>query len=160
MKLNFRKASSSDLNTLLAISNQTIDKSYRYWLDDEVVNQYLLSESLNNYLKSNIEHTWVAIIDDEIIGFAICIENVIDFMLVGYNFQRNGYGTQILNFCESMLMQTYDTIALESFEKNSKATEFYSLNKWEIVNKYTDPKSNSTKLIFSKNKFNMSFERQ
>ena len=155
MKLNFRKASNSDLNTLLAISKQTIDKSYRYWLDNEDVNQYLSSNSLDKYLKNNIDFTWVAIIDDEIVGFAICIENVIDFMLVGYKFQRNGYGSQILNFCEIMLMQTYDTIALESFEKNTKATAFYSLNKWEIVNKYMDAKSNSTKLIFSKNKFNI-----
>ena len=152
MKLNFRKASYSDLTTILTISKQTIDKSYRYWLDDQVVNQYLSSNSLDKYLKNNIDNTWAAIIDNEIVGFAICIENVIDFMLVGHCFQRNGYGSQILDFCENLLMQTYDTIALESFEKNSKATAFYNFNKWAIVNKYTDAKSHSTKLIFSKNK--------
>ncbi len=152
MGLSFRKALNSDFDAVITLSKETIDKSYRYWLGDRIVNQYLATDSLDRHIKNNIENVWLASDDNEIIGFAICIENIIEFMLVGYNYQRKGYGSQILEFCENMLLQKYETIALESFEKNTNANAFYNSNEWKMVNKYIDTKSLSTKLIFSKKK--------
>ncbi len=153
MGITFRKALITDFDMVITLSRQTIDKSYRYWLGDRIVNHYLATDSLDKHIRENLKNTWIASDNNIIVGFAVCIENVIEFMLVGYEFQRKGYGSQILGFCENMLMQSYETIALESFEKNTVANEFYESNKWEIVNKYTDARSLSTKLIFSKKKF-------
>ena len=86
----FIKAQASDLNTALAIAKMTIDRRYRSFLDNQTVDDYLSNRSLKNYLIKITDNTWALLLDHNIVGFSICIENVIDFMLIDVNFHRQG----------------------------------------------------------------------
>lgn len=150
METTFKRAKASNINNILAIARRTVDQSYRYFLGNETVDRYLSNDSLDNYLKNNIEHTWTLSLDNAIVGFTICVENIIDYMIIDVDFHRQGLGTLLLQHCESMLFENHDVIALESYEKNTKASDFYIANNWIATSKYKDQKSNATKIIFRK----------
>ena len=150
MDARFKQAKKTDLEVIITIAKKTIDQSYRYFLGDETVENYLSSRRLEKYLTKNIDKTWVSLLSDKIVGFSICIENVIDFVLIDADYQRQGLGTQLLQHCETMLFENHSVIALESYEKNTKATDFYLVNDWTKTEKYRDPKSNAIKFIFRK----------
>lgn len=150
MITTFQHSQKSDLDIIQTIAKKTVDQSYRYFLGDQTVDNYLSSGRLDQYLSNSIDETWVLSIDHTIVGFAICIHNVIDFMMIDVNYHRQGLGTKLLQHCESLLFKKHQTIALESFENNTKATKFYQTNNWAITEKYRDPKANAIKIIFRK----------
>lgn len=146
----FSHTTKTDLTDIQKIAKLTVNQSYRYFLDDVVVDQYLESGQLDEYLQNNIKNTWALYQDSKIIGFSICIENVIDFMLIDTNFHRQGFGTKLLKSSENLLFKKYKVIALESFESNTKAAKFYEANNWKETDKYKDPNPNATKVIYRK----------
>lgn len=150
MDLQFRKAESKDIDSMIEISRYTIDKCYREWLDDYVVDLYLESDSLNNYLTQYLSNTWLVTSNSNIIGLAICVENMIDYILVHSDHQNNGIGLKLLNYCETSLFDGYSTIAIENFELNSSPVDYFRANGWEYVNKYFDAKFNLIKSIYAK----------
>ena len=150
MNTTFQRAKKSDLEIIQTIAKHTVDQGYRYFLDAHTVDDYLSSGRLDRYLIKNFNNTWILKLDESIVGFAICIDNIIDFMLINFDHHRNGLGTKLLQHCENMLFEKHQTIALESFEENTKATKFYLANNWAIVEKYRDTKARAIKLIFRK----------
>jgi len=151
MNLEFRKAENKDVESIISISRYTIDKCYRKWLTAEAVEQYLEKDSLNNYLAQNINYTWLVAQDSKILGLAICIENMIDYILVHADHQNNGVGLKLLAYCENTLFSGYSIIAIENFELNSSPLEYFKTHGWTYTNKYFDPKFNQTKMIYKKN---------
>ena len=145
-----RKASKADMDEVIGIATATVDYSYRDWLGNKVVNQYLETDKLSAYLLSHLSHMWLALDGSKIIGFAICIENMIDYILVGKDHQSQGNGATLLTHCEELLFEKYSTVSIESFEKNKVSTNFFNSKGWSYVNKYLDAKSQSVKLIFKK----------
>lgn len=150
MEATFQRPKKSDLKTIQTIAKKTVDQGYRYFLGDQTVDNYLKSGSLDRYLTKNFDDIWVLSLDQTIIGFAVCIENVIDFMMIDFDYQRKGLGTKLLQHCESLLFEKHHVIALESFEENTKATKFYLANDWEVTEKYRDSKAKAIKFIFRK----------
>lgn len=150
MNTTFKHTDVSDLKRIQKIAKKTIDQSYRYFLDDAVVDHYLNSDHLETYLDSNIHNTWALYQDNNILGFSVCIDNVIDFMMVDADYHRHGFGTKLLQCCEDLLFENHQVIALENFEKNTKSSKFYETNNWEKIAKYKDSKYNEMKHIFRK----------
>ncbi len=150
MNTTFKHIDTSDLKRIRKIAKKTIDHSYRYFLDDVSVDHYLESGHLETYLNTNINNTWSLHQDNNILGFSVCIDNVIDFMVIDSDHHRQGLGTILLQHCEGLLFENHHVIALESFEKNTKAYEFYEANNWEKIAKYKDSKYNEVKYIFRK----------
>lgn len=153
MQASFRRAISSDLSAIQNIASNTVDKSYRYFLDDNAVTNYLQSGRLENYLSTNIKYIWLISNEYGVAGFAVCINNIIDFMLVDFEYQQKGLGKRLLQYCESLLFKKHQTIALESFEDNTNATEFYLANDWKVSGKYRDSNAKEIKFIFSKHHY-------
>ncbi len=149
-KTIFKHADTSDLTYIQEIAYRTVDRSYRYFLSDMVVDDYLNRGLLKNYLRNNSKYIWILTVDEKILGFSICIDNVIDFMMIDVDFHHQGLGTQLLQYCESMLFENNKVIALESYEQNTKACDFYKANDWLLTEKYRDSKQGAIKLIFRK----------
>ena len=146
----FGHADPSELKNIQALARKTVDQSYRYFLGDEIVELYLSSGRLEEYLRLNIHSTWCLYQHDALLGFSICIDNVIDFMMVDFNNHRQGLGTKLLQHSEDLLFKNYDVIALESYEKNTKANLFFESKKWIPTEKYKDHKAHAMKIIFRK----------
>lgn len=146
----FKHTATSDLNKIQKIAKNTIDQSYRYFLGNETVDHYLKSNHLETYLSNNIDRAWSLYQGRNILGFSVCIDNVIDFMMIDVEHHREGFGTKLLKYCEDHLFQNHRVIALESFEEHSIAHKFYEANNWEKIAKYKDTKYNAVKHIFRK----------
>ena len=150
MTINIKQASSRDLDVIISMSKYTIDKCYRDWLEDNVVDDCLASDKLDRYLVKHSSHTWLLTLNSKVVAFAICIENMIDFILVNVDHQGQGLGKRLLNSCEQILFEDYTTIAVESFKYNARANSFFTTNGWKLNNQYLDSRLNMHKLIFTK----------
>ncbi|MFK7816304.1 MAG: GNAT family N-acetyltransferase [Gammaproteobacteria bacterium] len=146
----FKHSDPSDLNEIQKIAKKTIDQSYRYFLGDETVDHYLKSDHLDTYLRKNIDRAWSLHQEHNILGFSVCIDNVIDFMVIDAGQQRKGFGTMLLKHCENYLFENHRVIALESFEEHAIAHRFYEANNWKKIAKYKDTEYNAVKHIFRK----------
>ena len=149
MDLHFRNAEARDLERLQALASETIDKSYRAFIDDEGVDWFLSGPS-DEYIAKNIDNATVAIVDADIVGFAVCKDDLIDLIMIDYGVHRRGIGSALLARCESKLFEHYDSIRLESFEANGKANRFYLDNGWAKTGAMTDTMSAGRKWIFEK----------
>lgn len=149
MKLRFRAADAADLETMQAIARRTIDRDYRSFVDDDAVDWFVSGPS-DAYLSENLENATVATLDGDVVGFAVCRENLIDQIMVDGDAHRRGIGTALLAHCESELFRRYDAITLESFERNSRANRFYRRAGWSRVGAVPDVMSGARKWILEK----------
>lgn len=150
MTTEFTPAKQMHLEAIKSIARRTVDQSYRSFLEASRVDHYLESGDLEQYLTKYIHQTWILLQESEIVGFSICIENIIDFMLIDVKFHRQGLGSQLLQECESLLFEEHETLALESFERNTHANNFFIANRWEKLARHKEPKIQTFKSIFIK----------
>jgi ribosomal protein S18 acetylase RimI-like enzyme len=150
MNMEFRKAESADLTTLRDIARDNIDKHYRDILGDEGVDQFLGSGASGRYIENNIDQCTVMYSEDEILGFAICKQDLITLLMVSTDVHRKSIGTQLLRYCEQQLFSIYDKIRLESFEGNTQGNRFYEKNQWLLSQRKADAESGVNKYIFIK----------
>jgi len=145
-----RKALATDLDPLIALSHRTISKSYRPFLGDEAVDAFLGSGASDRYVEENINRCWVILRDGRVVGYTVCLDNVIDLMMIDEVVHRQGLGTILLRHVEAMLFQSYRELRLESFESNENANGLYRRNGWREVDKYFDNASGVHKIVFHK----------
>lgn len=150
MDKSFRHITPNDLEEVISIARNTVDKCYRVWLGNQAVERYLATRNLDNYLVDNFSNIFLLTENSKIMAFSICIENMIDFMLVDAEHQSQGIGARLLKICENLLFEKYSTISVESFELNTVPNKHLQANGWSYVNKYVDRKYNATKLIYTK----------
>ena len=130
MNTRIRKAKIEDLGFLQEISRRTIKNSYPSFLGEEAVYSYINSGLPNLYMQENINDCSVLLLNENIVGFSVCKNNLIDLMMIDCNFHRKGLGTILLQYMEQELFKGYDELELESFENNNQANEFYKHNDW------------------------------
>lgn len=132
-----------------AIAARTIDRSYRSFVDDDAVDWFISGPS-DAYLSGNLANATVATLADEVVGFAVCKESLIDLIMVDHDAHRRGIGSALLAHCESEMFRRYDAITLESFEGNGGANRFYRRNGWSRVGAVPDIMSGARKWILRK----------
>ena len=150
MSAEIRKARSGELDTIQAIARHTIDTNYRAFLGEEGVDWFIGSGASDEYLRDNLDDCWVLLEQNEIIGFSVCRDAIIDLMMISTEQHRRGFGTTLLGHCERLLFRKEREITLESFEGNEKANGFYRHNGWQQVDRLFDETSGVYKLIFTK----------
>lgn len=150
MKILVRKALASDLGSLIALSHNTINASYRRFLGDEAVDAFLASGAADRYIEENIGRCAVIVRDEQIVGYSVCRDNVIELMMIDHTVHRQGLGTELLVYVEQALFETRDELRLESFEDNQNANAFYRKNGWREVSRYFDQDSGVNKVVFYK----------
>ena len=132
-----------------AIASHTIDMNYRSFIDDEGVDWFISGPS-DQYVRDNLDHSTIAVVEGSIVGFAVCKADLIDLIMIGHESHRRGIGSALLAYCESELFRRFDSIRLESFERNAKANGFYRKNGWARVGAIPDSMSGGRKWIFEK----------
>lgn len=113
-----RKFKNDDITKVMNIwtkgnfeANYFIDKDY-WLLKYNETKQKILSES----------DTYVFIKDDQIIGFISVLDKTkINSIFILKNFQRQGIGRKLINFCK----ERYDKLYLDVYEKNINAVLFH-----------------------------------
>ena len=148
--IQIRQASPADTEVLIALSRHTIRASYPPFLGQEAVEAFIGCGAADHYVADHIEDGTVLLIEDEIVGYAVCKGQLIDLILIDPRWQRCGLGTRLLQHCEAVLFQYYDTLTLESFADNHIANNFYRKHGWDNVTRHVDHESGVHKLVFRK----------
>ena len=150
MKTLIREALPADLPELVAISRRTIGASYRIFLGDEAVDRFLDSGAADRYVEEHLGDSSVILLDGTIAGYAVCLDNAIDLMLIDYPLHRRGLGTELLRRVEQVLGARYAELRLESFEANAPANAFYLKSGWKEESRYIDGETGISKIVFQK----------
>ncbi len=150
-RIQIRQARLDDLVEIQRIARRTIDRCYRPFLGDEGVDWYLNSGQLDSELSTHLNNCDVLLVDDAIVGFAICLENLIHLMMIDVERHREGLGSQLLAHCERELAKRGHCIGqLETFKGNGQAIAFYLKNKWRITGEQKDEEHDFVRVFFEK----------
>lgn len=146
--LPIRQASPADIEALIALSRRMIRASYGPLLGREVVEAFIGSGAVDQYVTGHIEDGTVIVADDALVGYAVCKSPMIDLMMIDQPHHRRGFGTRLLRHCEGLLFAHYDTLTLESFADNHQANHFSTNNGWAPADRYVDAASGVHKVMF------------
>lgn len=131
-KVLIRKATIDDAQGKGYVHYQSWIETYTGLFPDSVINNLSLERSVK-LAKEHPENTYVAVIGDNVVGFACYLEsrdedldNAGEIMAVYVlkDYQRLGIGKLLMSVCYSEL-QTFNKIILWVLESNIKAISFY-----------------------------------
>lgn len=149
--IHIRKANHEDLRVIQEIARGTIDKSYRSFLGDELVDWFLSSGESDKELEHQLVNCDVLTVDTSIAAFTIYFDDLIHLMMVDAFLHRNGLGSELLAHTETQLFNSANTvIRVETFEGNQQAINFFQKNNWFIVRKEEDKENGFIRVFFEK----------
>src|ERR1700741_223791 len=107
MTISIRKATAPDAETLIALSRRTIGACYRPFLGDAAVDGFIDSGLSDAYVTDNIGHCTVMLLNEQIIGYSVCRDSLVDLMMIEVPHQRGGFGTLLLKHVEETLFESF-----------------------------------------------------
>ena len=148
----FREATRRDEAELTRIAQQTIAACYRRFLGVKKVVDFLECGAINEYVVENLEKNYcpILMLDRLPVGFAVCLDNIIDLIIIDYRYHRRRFGTQLLAHCESELFQAYPAIASRCFEQNEQANRFFRKNSWTETLTYRNKQIGIRTILYQK----------
>ena len=146
-KINIRKATINDLNSVQYLNNSLFDLELNNF-DDTLKQGWFFEKEGKEYFKDmiNNEIVFVAQIEEKIVGYlagSICEQTSyitetfaeLDNMCINEEYRRFGIGTLLMNefkkYCKEKDMQN---IKVTASAKNSRAIQFYIKNGFEAYN--------------------------
>jgi len=145
-----RAAEAADVAILIGLSRRTIGASYRSFLGDEAVDDFIDSGDADAYVREHLAQCWVVIDDGSVVGFAVCVDATIDLMMIDESLHRRGLGRTLLSWIETMLFRDHNELRLESFAENRVANLFYSAHGWAETDRYVDTETSIHRIVFTK----------
>ena len=146
-----RKATLEDLRVIQEIARGTIDKSYRSFLGDELVDWFLRSGESDKELEHQLDNCDVLTMDGSVAAFTIYFDDLIHLMMVDSYLHRNGLGSELLAYTETQLFKSgHNVIRVETFEGNQQAMNFFMKNQWLIARKEEDKENGFVRVFFEK----------
>lgn len=149
--IKIRQANHQDLRVIQEIARGTIDKSYRSFLGDKLVDWFLSSGESDKELEIQLVNCDVLLVDTSIAAFTIYFDDLIHLMMVDVYLHRTGLGSKLLAHTETQLFNSGNTlIRVETFEGNQQAINFYKKNGWSIVRTQEDKENGFVRVFFEK----------
>ncbi len=132
--MSIRKASLSDLNIVYKITEVTISEIYPHYYSKGAVEFFLTHHNEKN-IANDIEQNKVFLcldMEQNIVGTVTIKDNEICRLFVLPQCQKNGYGTEMLDYAEKIILGEYFSITLDAslpakriYQKRGyKSTEF------------------------------------
>lgn len=92
---------------------------------------------LKGMKENDFKTFWV---NDDLVGLYIVNENYIDFIAVHPNYERKGYGSDILNYCikDRIYENHFDNLYLATYYQNRKAQRLYLKNGFKVRGFYCE----------------------
>jgi GNAT superfamily N-acetyltransferase len=123
----------NNLPVVLEIARDIIQNNYSSFLDKSMIDNYIKSGLSDKEIIDNMDNCWVIQNDKDCIGFSILLNNKIHLMMINRKYQKQKYGTSLLNIMEDRLFEKYETIELQSFAENTIANNFYEKHHWNKI---------------------------
>ncbi len=136
--MSIRKAVLSDLNIVREISEHTITKIYPHYYPKGAVDFFLAHHNEAHILDDIYLNRVFLCLDlvQNIVGTVTIKDNEICRLFVLPAYQRKGYGTELLDFAETIIAEQYSQIVLDASLPAKKMyrrrgyvdTEFHSIS--------------------------------
>ncbi|MFT5726762.1 MAG: GNAT superfamily N-acetyltransferase [Desulforhopalus sp.] len=150
--IQIRKATLEDLRIIQEIARETIDKSYRPFLGDNLIDWFLSSGGSDEELENQIDNCDVLILDTSIAAFTIYFDDLIHLIMVDVALHRNGLGSKLLTHSETQLYNHGNSVIhVETFGGNQQAVNFFKKNNWSVVRRDEDKENGFVRIFFEKN---------
>ncbi len=135
--MNIIKASASDNETVKHITAQTINVIYPHYYPRGAVD-FFLSHHNDKNIENDIENGCVYLCfnnDNKAVGTVTIKKNEICRLFVLPEYQRNGYGRELLSFAEKKISENHSTIILDAslpakaiyLKRGYSSTKFHSI---------------------------------
>lgn len=140
MLMEYKKATEKDAEKITELVQNTIRTIYPKYYPKEVVDFFCNLHKFENIL-DDIRNGYVGILtdNDTIIGTGCSKENHITRVYVHPTFQKQGYGSYIMQCLENNIALNYDSVCLDAslpaahmYEKRGYKTIRH--DKWEVEN--------------------------
>lgn len=125
MTLNIRQYTGSDLQSVLAAWDNASHLAHPF-LTTEFQNK--VRQDIPELYIPNAE-TWVAEINDEVVGFISLINNEVGALFVQPEFHGNGVGKALMDQAKKL----HRELELEVFKENPIGRNFYAKNGFKLV---------------------------
>ena len=145
-----RAADASDIPILMDLCRRTISASYRSFLGDDAVNNFIESGASDAYVSEHLPQCWVIVARGSVSGLTVCVEETVDLMMIDEALHRRGLGRELLGWIETMLFREHRELRLESYAENRVANLFYSSRGWIEKDRYRDSETGLQRVVFTK----------
>lgn len=134
----YRKATEDDLDEIKVLAGEVVIKNYSSFLGDEA-KCFVESGASDTEIDDNLTFMTVACYQGEIVAIVVLKEDLLHLIMVKHSCQGRGIGGRLLDYAENELFSRYDTIWLETFDKNAPTINFYQKHGWNEVDRtYND----------------------
>ncbi|QIL46764.1 N-acetyltransferase [Vagococcus coleopterorum] len=125
-----------------------LDRLMEIWLNENLSAHEFVDA---DYWKNNVPYVREALTeadlyiyeeDNQIKGFAGVVDGYLAGIFVTNSYHRQGIGQRLL----STVKENYNEIALDVYEKNKQAYQFYLKNQFDVIAKKVDEESNEVEL--------------
>jgi ribosomal protein S18 acetylase RimI-like enzyme len=145
------KLQKKELSKVQELAKRCIRESYIDFLSQETIEMYINSGEVDHEISKHEKDCYVLKEQNNIIAYIIFLDDFIHIMMIDPNFQRNGYGSQLLAFAEfSMLAKGFPVLKLETFMENKRAMTFYQKNNWQIIKQKREEELGVTRVFLQK----------
>ncbi|KPA20058.1 putative acetyltransferase [Shimia sp. SK013] len=129
-----RPARPDDVDQLCTLAQEVIRVRYTPFLGQEMVDGYINSGDANGEITRNLTHLVVAEVEDVILGFVVCFDDLVHLLMTRLDQQRDGVGSHLLAHAEDAIAaRGYRSARLETFTANSQARQFYDKAGWQEI---------------------------
>jgi len=150
MEVSICAAATTDVETLVALSERTIRADYTSFLGDRSVAAYIASGAVESFVRQSVGRCQVINTDGRPAGYCVFSGPMIEILMIDHDFHGRGLGSQLLQHCEQHLFAQHVELSLESFAPNDKANRFYRLRGWTEADRAPDEASGVDKITFRK----------
>lgn len=113
--MEFKLAESRDAKKVYALVQETIQVVYPKYYLKEIVDMFCEFHSFENIIRDiETKNTYILVENEEIIGTGTKNENHITRVYVLPQYQKNGYGTFIMNQLEKIIKEKYDSVSIDA----------------------------------------------
>lgn len=150
MKVETRDAKNSDIEKLVNLTNDTIDRNYRPFMSDEGVKFILKSKYYDSYISDRLAHTSVVEVNDQLCGFLISRQNQLELLMVDSDIHGYGAGSNLLKDFEKKAALSFQSIYCQIHSGNEKALGFFKSKGFKETSKDFDPMAKQDIIIVTK----------
>lgn len=144
--MEYIKARSDDCDKIYKLVQSTIRAVYPKYYPAEVVDFFCELHSRENILK-DIENSCVGILTDKdnLIGTGSYTENHITRVYVSVEYQKQGYGSYIMDCLEKEISKHYNTVCLDA---SLPASHLYESRGYKTIEHKKYPVKNGAVLVY------------
>lgn len=150
MEYLIRKAKEKDKNELLAISTRVTNYNSRQYLDDDMVDAFMLSDEFTKEITDNIQTMQVLEADNKIIGMCNWKKDILHMIMIDCNYQGSGAAKYFISEMCRQKFSDYKTLYLECFECNKRANAFYKKMGWVPYDSVLDSDLGIIRILYKK----------